>query len=135
MSYATAQALQTAVYQHLTGDPALSDMTAGAVYDALPPGDIPPLYVLLGDETVKDASDQSGGGAWHRLVISVVSDAAGFAAAKTAAGAVCDALVGADLALTRGTLVTLTFLKARALRVGTGDARRIDLTFRAGVAD
>jgi hypothetical protein len=135
MSYATAQALQAAIYQQLTGDPAVSDLIGGAVYDALPQGGIPPLYVLLGDDTVKDASDNSGGGAWHRFVISVVSDAAGFAAAKTAAGAVCDALVSADLALSRGSLVTLTFLKARALRVGTGDARRIDLTFRASVAD
>ncbi len=135
MSYATAQALQSAIYQQLTGDPALSDLTAGAVYDARPQGDIPSLYVLLGEETVKDASDGTGGGAWHRFVISVVSDAAGFAAAKSAAGAACDALVDADLALARGTLVSLTFLKARALRVGTGDARRIDLTFRARVAD
>jgi len=31
MSYATAQALQAAIYQQLTGDPAVSDLIGGAV--------------------------------------------------------------------------------------------------------
>lgn len=134
MSYATSQALQAAIYQRLTTHVPLTDLVGAAIYDALPAGTIPPLYVLLGDETVKDASDQTGGGAWHRLQVSVVSDATGFSAAKSAAGAVSDALVDADLPLSRGLLVSLRFLKARAVRVGTGDSRRIDLTFRARVA-
>ena len=51
------------------------------------------------------------------------------------AGAVCDALIDAPLSLVRGRLVSLRFRKAAASRVGTGDTRRIDLTFRARVSD
>jgi hypothetical protein len=46
---------------------------------------------------------------------------------------VSDALVDADLTLTRGVLVALHFLKASARRIDEGDTRRIDLTFRARV--
>ena len=56
-------------------------------------------------------------------------------AAKTVAGIVSDALVTADLSLERGRLVALHFDRARAAREGTGDLRRIDLTFRARVED
>lgn len=53
--------------------------------------------------------------------------------AKTVAGEVSDARVDAPLTLT-GSLVGLHFLRATAKRLNTGDARRIDLTFRARVA-
>jgi hypothetical protein len=46
---------------------------------------------------------------------------------------VSDALVGADLPLTRGHLVFLRFLRGQAVR--SGATRRIDLTFRARVED
>ena len=54
---------------------------------------------------------------------------------KAAAAAVSDALVDADLPLTRGHLVSLRFLRAQAARKGPGDTRQIDLTFRARVED
>ena len=73
-------------------------------------------------------------GAEHDLAVAVVSEAQGFAAAKAAAAAVCDALLDADLALGRGRLVLLRFLRAQASRPA-GGARRIDLTFRARVED
>ncbi|SEW04375.1 Protein of unknown function [Cognatiyoonia koreensis] len=135
MSYAMSAPLQAAVFQQLFTDPDLSALVAGNIFDALPSGSVPSLYVALGPEKVRDASDATGGGALHELTISVVSDAAGFAVAKEAAGLVSDALVNADLPLSRGALVSLNFFKAAAARVGTGDTRRIDLFFRARVCD
>lgn len=135
MSYAVAAALQAAIYDRLATDAALAALAGDAIYDALPEGALPALYVVLGAEDVRDASDKTGGGAEHRFVISVVTERAGFATAKAAAAAVSDALVDADLALSRGRLVALNFAKARAMRVGTGSLRQINLTFHARVAD
>ncbi|SFS08036.1 DUF3168 domain-containing protein [Yoonia litorea] len=135
MSYGMAAALQSAVYARLGADPSLAAVVGEAIYDALPEGALPALYVVLGAEEVRDASDQTGQGAEHRFVISVVSDHAGFAAAKAAAAAISDALVDASLPLDRGRLVALNFAKARALRVGTGAQRQINLTFHARVSD
>lgn len=135
MSYAAAAALQEAVFQKLTGDSTLGALVGGAVYDALPVGNLPPTYVTLGPEDARDRSDKSGGGAWHRFVISVVTEGEGFHAAKQVAAAINDALVGADLSLARGRLAGLYFYRARARREGTGNLRRIDLTFRARVDD
>lgn len=131
MSYAASAALQEAVYTCLTADPTVATLTGGHVYDALPAGPLPRLYVTLGAESVRDASDATGAGAWHDLSLSVVTEIAGFRAAKDVAGAVSDALVGCDLALARGRLVALQFRTARARRDGA--LRRIDLTFRARV--
>ena len=135
MTYAIAAALQTALYTRLTADPALAAITGHAIYDALPAGPLPPLYVLLGQEEVRDASDQTGFGADHALSILVLSEASGFASAKAAAAAICDALLGAALPLTRGTLVSLNFTKAKAARTNTANQRQITLIFRARVAD
>jgi hypothetical protein len=135
MSYAMGGALQEAVFARLSGDAAVAAATGGAIYDALPRGPVPKLYVSLGAEQVRDRSAADAGLAAHDFEVSVVSDAAGFAEAKAVAGAVSEALVAADLALSRGRLLTLRFLKARARRVDRGRARRIDLRFRAIVAD
>jgi hypothetical protein len=133
MSYGMAAALQAAVYDRLAGDAALAALVGGAVHDAVPPGEGPATFVLIGPEEVRDASDASGAGAEHRLTVSVVSRKAGFAVAKAAAAAVSDALVGAALTLARGRLVGLWFVSARARREAAGAVRRIDLVFRARV--
>ena len=135
MSYGCSSALQGAVFQELANAAAVSALVGTAVFDAIPSGAVPSIYVALGPEKVRDASDTTGAGAWHDFVISVVSDSAGFAQAKLAAGAVSDTLADASLTLSRGRLVGLWFRRATAARVGTGDTRRIDLTFRARVAD
>ena len=106
-----------------------------AIYDAVPSGSLPPMYVTLGAGEARDQSDVSGGGASHSLIVSVVTDSAGFHAAKEVAAAISDALVDAPLTLTRGQLVNLKFFKAQARREGTGGIRRVDLTFRARVDD
>jgi len=135
MSYGVAVALQRAVFARLSADATLADLVGTEIYDALPTGSLPPLYVVLGAEEVRDASDQTGGGAWHQFTVSVVTQSAGFATAKAAAAAVSDALVDAPLVLERGALVSLNFYKAKAARVGTGAVRQINLIFRARVAD
>ncbi len=135
MSYAVAASLQEAVFQKLSSDGALNALVGSAVYDALPAGTVPPTYVTLGPEDVRDRSDKSGAGAWHRFTVSVITESGGFYAAKQVAAAINDALVDADLILARGRLAGLHFFRARARREGNGDLRRIDLTFRARVQD
>jgi len=135
MSYAMAAALQAAIHARLTGDADLSAAVGGAIHDAAPPADTRSTHVLIGAEEALDRSDKSRGGAEHRLVISVISDAAGFLQAKQAAVRVSDLLVGADLALSRGRLVGLWFDRAEAKRLQGGRVRRIDLRFRARVED
>lgn len=135
MSYGMAAALQGAVFQALVADTALAGIVGTDIYDALPSGAVPSLFVALGPEVVRDRSDKTGAGAEHEFTVSVITDASGFAAAKLAAASVSDALVDAPLVLARGTLVALNFLRAKALRVGAADQRRIDLTFKALVED
>jgi hypothetical protein len=135
MSYGISAALQAGVYEHLTQDAALSALVGGAIYDALPQGSLPPVYVTLGPEEARARSDVSGQGAWHRFTVSVVTDGAGFHSAKEVAAAVSDALIDAPLVLSRGRLAALNFQRARAAREGTGALRRIDLIFRARVDD
>ena len=125
MSYAGGAALQEAIYR------CLSASLAVPVYDALPSGQAPQTYVLLGPEQVRDASDQSAAGAEHRFAVSVVSRAPGFAEAKAVAVAVSDALTGVQLELARGVLVGLWFLRAEARRLDNGALRRVELSFRA----
>jgi hypothetical protein len=134
MTYAVGHALQQAVFARLADDPALGTLVDGQVHDALPPGPLPPIYVALGPEVARDRSDGTGQGAEHDFAVSVVTTAEGFAKAKAAAAAACDALLGPGLALGRGRLVHLRFLRAQAARA-SGGARRIDLTFRARVED
>ena len=135
MSFATAAALQAAVYQHLVADAGVVAALGTAIFDEVPPGPLAGPYASLGEGEVRDISDASGRLAEHRFTVSIVSDEEGFHAAKSAAGAVTDALVDAAPALTRGRIVCLGFQKARARRVRAGQLRRIDLTFRAIVED
>lgn len=135
MSYGMAAALQEAVFARLSGDAGVTALVGGAVYDALPSGTVPALYVVLGSEDARARADGSGQGAWHRFTVSVVSDGTGFHAAKQVAAAVSDALVDADLSLSRGRLVALHFWRARARREGSGNLRRVGLTFRARVEE
>lgn len=135
MTYACAPALQTAIYARLAGDPVLSDLLGGAVFEAPPAGDVPPIYLSLGPEDVAEMSCKTGRGAIHRLTLSVVSDAASFLVAKQAAAAANDALISAPLTLSRGTVVSVRFDRARARRDRSGAKRRIDLRFRVAVDD
>ncbi|WP_323782711.1 DUF3168 domain-containing protein [Thalassovita sp.] len=134
MSYGMTAALQQAVYQHLSSDAGVTALVGG-VFDEIPAGDLPPIYVSLGPETAKDRSDKTGDGAEHEFVVSVISDQAGFLSAKQASVAISDALIGADLVLSRGLLIGLWFVKAVAKREASSNVRRIDMKFRARVED
>lgn len=135
MSVAVSFALQEAVYGKLSADPVLAALVGTAIFDAPPTGTPPLLYVLLGAEVVRDRSSITTAGARHDFVVKVVSDAPGFGAAKQAAAAVSNALVDADLALSHGRLISLQFLKARAVRGKPPEGRQVLLTFRAFVQD
>lgn len=135
MSYAVSGALQAAVFTALSADTGLAALVGGAIYDAVPTGGLPDLYVRLGSESVRDASDISGDGAVHALTVSVITTNAGFASAKAAATAVSDVLHDAQLSLSRGKLISMRFERAVAKRIDSASARQIDLRFRARVQD
>ena len=135
MSYAVSSALQSAVFGAMSNDATLSGLVSGAIYDAIPSGTLPTLYVSLGAETVQERNDISGLGAEHLLTISVVTEVPGFAAAKEVAGTICDLLHEAPLGLTRGRLVSIKFTRAKAAKIENGSGRQIDLIFRARVED
>mgnify|MGYP000738773181 CR=1 FL=1 len=136
MSYAATVALQAAVYGALRDDAALADLVGDAIYDAMPVAAPPGTYVSLGPEDVRDAGDMTAPGALHDFVVSVLSgtdEANGFGAVKEVAVAVSDALEAAEIALDRGHLAGLWFLRARARRAENGAGRRVDMTFRARI--
>lgn len=135
MSYGVGMALQAAVFAAVSGDAGVQALVGSDVFDALPSGILPQTYVVLGEEDVRGLSSISASGAAHEFTVSVFSDAAGFADAKAVAVAVSDALVDAELPLTRGVLVGLGFKRAKVRRGKTPDGRRIDLRFRARVED
>ena len=135
MSYAVSHALQTAVYGALSGDASLTALVGAAIYDAVPPGTVPELYVSIGPEEVSAKQDSAGNITTHLLILSVIGSGAGFASLKAAAGAVSDALSGAPLSLSRGHLISLEFQKARARKISENQERQIELWFRAIVED
>lgn len=133
MSYQSAAALQTALFTLLAGDVPLAGLVAGGVHDAPPPGTPQGTYVVIGVEDVVDRSDGTGPGAEHRILVSVVSDAAGFLTVKAAAARISDILPGAAPVLTQGRIVAIWFHQAQARRVAGGATRRVDLRFRVRV--
>jgi len=135
MTYAVAAALQKAVYEALSNDTEISGLVGGAIFDAVPSGLLPETFISLGSEQVRDASDGTGNGAVHRLDVQVRTQNPGFATAKALAVAVSDALHNADLALERGRLVYLRFLRAEARRVDQSAGREIRMQFSARVDD
>ncbi|MFN3847378.1 MAG: DUF3168 domain-containing protein [Paracoccaceae bacterium] len=130
MSYEAAAALQASIYGLLSSAPALAGVM---VVDAVPPGGGSGTFVLIGPEEVLDQSDKTSGGAEHRIMISVISDATGFLAAKSVAATLSDLLVDAAPAMSIGRIVGIRFVKAVAKRLEDGDVRRVDLTFRVRV--
>ena len=135
MSYAVSAALQKAVFSALGADVALQAEVNGAIYDAVPTGSVPDVFVNLGPETAKVRSDVSGNGSLHDITVSVVATGDGFASAKTVAGYVSAVLNGAEMGLERGVLVFMRFQKATAKRNRGASGRRIDMIFRARVDD
>ncbi len=135
MTYALAAPFQAALYTTLSEDSALDALVHGHIYDSLPSGTLPDLYVVLGPEDVQDVSDISGAGALHDAVISIITNDGGFLTVKQVAAAICDALLPGSFPLSRGRVVSFTFQGASARRDGDGATRRVDLRFRARLSD
>lgn len=135
MSFAISAALQSAVYGAMAADSALTALVGDQIFDAVPTGAVPELYVSLGDERVRDASDQTRSGAIHRLDIFVRTTQPGFIKAKAVGAAISDVLHDASLPLPRGRLVFLRFERADARRTNGNATREILLRFRARVDD
>lgn len=138
MTYALSEPIQAAIFDRLVNDVAVSNLVGAHIFDApivLDGVDRPADYVTIGAETVRNRSSNTSHGALHDLSIVVHSNSDGFQSSKRIAGAICDALLDATLPLSRGDLVYLRFLKAKA---DTGDApvrRKITLQFRAFAED
>lgn len=135
MSFTMSEPLQAAIFAALDADAPLAGLVGNAIYDAVPTGALPSIYVRLGSETARDASDGSGAGAVHRITVSVITTQPGFSGAKAAAGAISDVLHDADLTLSRGRLISLRFQRGSARRIDAVASRQIDLIFRARVQD
>ncbi|MEL6773335.1 MAG: DUF3168 domain-containing protein [Pseudomonadota bacterium] len=139
MTYALAWPLQQAVFALLSADAGVEAVAPGRVFDAPPPlqgeAESEPPYAVIGDETVQEWSAADGDGAAHTLGVSIFASERSFAAAKRMAGAICDAMLASDLALSRGRVVLVAFLSARTRREERDRLRRIDLRFRVLVED
>lgn len=139
MTYALAWPLQQAVFSTLAADPGVAAIAPGRIFDAPPPltgeAESEPPYAVIGDETVQEWGAADGAGAAHVIGVSIFASERSFAAAKRLAGAICDALLAADLAPTRGRVVLVAFLSARTRREERDRLRRIDLRFRVLVED
>lgn len=134
MSYAMAAGLQAALFAALDGDAVLGGLVSGAVYDAVP-DPVPDLFVAIGPEEAVGRSDASGGGAVHEVKVCVATTRGGYADAKVVAARVSEILEGMPLAMTRGRVAGVRFVKARA-RMDEGEGvRRIDMVFRIRVED
>jgi hypothetical protein len=136
MSYIHAPDLQSAIYTALTGDAALTELVGDNIFDMAPEGaSVPPIYVALGPEDARDASDSTGPATIHEVTVTVTGSGVGFSAIKQAAARICAVLGDAPLDLPAARVTGIRFQKALA-RVGDEpDQRLIDLRFRARVED
>ncbi|EBA03686.1 hypothetical protein RB2150_04283 [Rhodobacterales bacterium HTCC2150] len=94
MSIAFSAALQTAVFQALVANTELNTAVSGNIFDASPTGTPPAIYISLGLDDMRDASDKTGAGTRHDFVVSVVSNGSGFLQAKNVASLIGEVLVG-----------------------------------------
>ncbi|MEL6218099.1 MAG: DUF3168 domain-containing protein [Pseudomonadota bacterium] len=135
MTYALAWPLQQAVFQRLGADSGVAALLGDRIYDAPPQESTTEMHLTLGDDEATDWSTGTDQGCEHRLTLLIHAPARGFAEAKQAAAAVCDALLGAELTLTRGHVVCIGFLSAETARAQADRVRQIALRFRVLVED
>lgn len=125
--------LQQALFERLAGDDAVFALCGGRVTDEPLRGPLPGPAVVIGEETVSPWDTATDRGAEHVVAVALMGPVNGFAALKTLAAAVCEA-VESDLPLAAGRLVSSRLINATARRTTDG-ARRIDLRFRIVVED
>ena len=141
MTASLSWALHKAIFTRLSSFPALTLALGGSgrIFDSPPhadrPGAVKPPYLVMGDETVEVWDAQGHSGAVHRLSFEIWSRARGYAEAKSALEALCDALDDPSLSLSRGRLIHVRFESAETLREEQGELRRIRAHFTARVED
>ena len=131
MSFQSSQALQKAVFGHLSSDPSITNIVGGAIFDAAPPNQTYGTYITLGDEDVRAQQGFDTVITTHKFRISVITNQGGFASAKDLAGRVSDRLTNAELALETGQLIDMHLETARAYKTKGNTARKVDLSFKA----
>lgn len=133
MTLGHSAALHRAIYAILAKNTAISALIGGHIYDALPAGPLPEVFISLGAEVMTDRSDKTGGGSEHEFVISVITTQPGFLRAKDVAAAIGRALLEDAPAFGDLAVVYLQFTRADARRDTDTQTRRIDLRFRARI--
>lgn len=139
MTYAMAWPLQQAVFATLCESALCEQHFNGQIFDApLPFGsEAAPegLYLIIGDEEVEDWSTGSDRGAVHLISLNIHAPRRGFAEAKQAAADISDALLNAEIVLTRGRVVNVRFVDANTHREEADQLRRIEMRFRFTLED
>lgn len=124
--------LQGAVYQHLIGDPSLTALIDGRVYDP-PPEDAVFPYVDLGEaQTLRDDATCVSGMQIF-LTLHAWSTDVGFPEVKRVAGAVVDALHLTPLSLVTYRLISLMHRQTRIFRDADGLTSHAVIEFVAQV--
>lgn len=118
MSALAAAALQTALYERLTGDAELMASLTG-VFDHVPAKTALP-YAVIGPATAVDWSTKSFSGQRHSLTVSVYSDRPGALEAKTLADRVHALLVASPPLPAGHKLVAYDFDFFQSLRTPDG---------------
>ena len=129
MKHVDFAAVQAGVFAQISADPEIKALIGTHIFDGVPPGVVPDLYLLIGPELVIDKSDFTQSGSEHQLLISALSQGHGFKEAKRLAGVVVNALHAKPPNLDNGRVVFVHFSKANAWRDPQLDARRVDVTF------
>jgi len=131
MGVGFSQALQTGLFDLLSGDLELSTMAA--IYDAPPvlsAADAEADYVTLGEEAVKPLGPAEDGLIAHDVDIVIHSPAHGFGRVKGIGARIDTLLTGAIAAVAAARIVDIRFLRAKADRGVGVDRRRMRLTYR-----
>jgi hypothetical protein len=125
-------ALQQAIYATLVSSDGIKEVLGDPprVFDA-PPRDADFPYCVIGDDQASDWSMATEAGSEHIVPVHVWSRANGHREAKLIAGAVKDALDGAELAVAGQALIDLRWLDTNAVRDPDGETIRAVLRFRA----
>jgi len=135
MSFGASADLQRVIYDLLSATGSGDALEGIPVVDRFEAGTLPPVYVAIGPERMRDRSTKTSRSAEHRLSITVHSALGGFARIKEIAAAIAERLEGQRPALASGTLCSLRLISVAPARGGSGEERRVEMNFRAFVDD
>lgn len=132
MSYKFQDSLQSQIYTTLINDSEILATTNGAIFDAAPSdGDLPEVYIRIGNEYVRDRSSATHQQTEIQFEISVFSKNQGFIKAKILSSQISALMKLDNLHLEHGHLVGVWFQNAQTYRLEKGNLRQIKLWFKA----